>query len=238
MTWIWSAVSALVAVVTVLIALRRYGRDYSDRRMLFWVSTKAYERQSNSTRTYLTRVAFKSIGRHDILSADFDGDKPLKIDLGVPIVGFLGHPISDSVQIHYSGSCILVPPALIPPGAFVLAQVVTHNRPTPKLRRSLAHIPVTELGESLPNSNKKFAWGTAGSVIGLGAVAGGVDWSTEDPNPSSGYILLFLLSLLILFATLLNLVWSYIFGPGRFRLELWRHLPRLSKYPDGYIRTR
>lgn len=134
----FTIVVALVSLSIAAIATI-YGRRaiFPPRRRLtvFINSSRDGATIPDSPSLRLATVTFSNTGRHAIESARFDRDRPLIIDIGVPIQHVaMGAAPRPGVRLSHRGSTVAFGPDLLNPGESVITEIYASGDPTPKSR--------------------------------------------------------------------------------------------------------
>lgn len=104
---------------------------------------------------HLVSVLVASTGRADISSASFDGDKPIKFELNVPILGEIAQTaniekVSTRLNFIEGESSIELQPSLLPKGFTIRATYLCDGHPKFRPRIELADIVIHDISTPPP----------------------------------------------------------------------------------------
>jgi hypothetical protein len=159
-------------VATSLLSQHLGGRADSDLRLTY--------RGRELINPYAATLRLESKGRRDIRSADFDQNKPLVFDLGVPIVAVVGGSETFAIPaetISIDGNSVKVAPTLIRPGVALRLSLLTEGQPHITPRSPLIDIA---LREQEPGVRRSIQLVVFGAIIGL--IISGIGSVVTAPN--------------------------------------------------------
>ncbi|WP_148081989.1 hypothetical protein [Streptomyces botrytidirepellens] len=105
------------------------------------------------------RLHLANAGRDDINGSDFEGARPIKVDITVPILGFLDAsstpPSGTAPPASYQGTVLEVGPGLIAKKQTVTYVLLTDEKPKLAMRHELRSTDVKKGTPSVPWDREK-----------------------------------------------------------------------------------
>jgi hypothetical protein len=161
--WTVSGVAVAIIAVAVSVALWRLGPS---RRLLTYSvlatvpllnkeapdlpesDVRVIVRRHTLRRPYVTSVHIESRSRRDIRSVDFDQNRPLTFDVGVPVFELLSredlHKNSPHINLGIEGSKVTIEPTLIRRRQVIRLDLLTDGRPSVTCNSSLVDVTVRQ----------------------------------------------------------------------------------------------